>query len=395
METVIEKKYSYSGAAYHLALDLQQGARHGTQESISGKSDDSDTRKRLDRDLMRFFIDALRVALARPRWWSATLRLLLNQRSAAKKRLLWQKQNVHVPPFLIVSVTKSCNLRCSGCYAQALHAGKEGQLSTSRLGELFSEAEGLGVSTVMIAGGEPLTRKDLFDVTAAFPSIAFALFTNGTLVDDAVIRSLRRQRHVVPVLSIEGNRLETDDRRGEGIFQALESTMARLDKNGIFFGCSMTVTRNNFGVVTDTAWVERLYHRGCRLFIFVEYIPVTNGSDALVPTQEQRNALITKTDEFRKKNRALYVAFPGDEEKYGGCLAAGRGFVHISPSGDIEPCPFAPFADRNVQEASLKRALRSPLLEKIRENHTRLQETAGGCALWTEREWVESLTKDK
>jgi MoaA/NifB/PqqE/SkfB family radical SAM enzyme len=393
METVIEKKYSYSGAGYHLALGIQQGACRGTQESVSGKSDDRDMRKRLDRDLKRFFIDALRVSLAHPRWWPATLRLLLNQRSAAKKRLLWQKQNVHVPPFLIVSVTSSCNLRCAGCYAQALHAGKEGQLSASRLGELFSEAKSLGVSTVMIAGGEPLTRKDLFEVTAAFPSVAFALFTNSTLVDDTVIRSLQKQRNIVPVLSIEGNRLETDDRRGEGIFQTLESTMARLDKKGIFFGCSMTVTRNNFGVVTDAAWIERLYRRGCRLFIFVEYIPVTNGSDTLAPAPEQRSALINIAAGLRKKFPALFVAFPGDEEKYGGCLAAGRGFIHISPSGDIEPCPFAPFADRNVAETSLKRALRSPLLEKIRENHGRLKETSGGCALWKEREWVASLLK--
>ncbi|MBN2036782.1 MAG: hypothetical protein JW768_08585 [Chitinispirillaceae bacterium] len=54
-------------------------------------------------------------------------------------------------------------------------------------------------------------------------------------------------------------------------------------------------------------------------------------------------------------------------------------------------CPFAPYADRNVKETSLKRALRSPLMETIRANHAHLEETSGGCALWREREWVASL----
>jgi MoaA/NifB/PqqE/SkfB family radical SAM enzyme len=104
--------------------------------------------------------------------------------------------------------------------------------------------------------------------------------------------------------------------------------------------------------------------------------------------------LIDTAARLRRKFNALFVAFPGDEDEFGGCLAAGRGFIHVSPSGSLEPCPFAPYSDRNILDMSLKRALRSPLLEKIRQNHDKLQETAGGCALWTEREWVSSLLSE-
>jgi MoaA/NifB/PqqE/SkfB family radical SAM enzyme len=352
---------------------------------------DRTMRHNLDRGIAAFFFDALKVALFHPQWWLTAARLFLNQRTSAKKRASWLRQSVHVPPFIVLSITSRCNLRCAGCYANALHRKKGPQLSSERLVEILTEADGLGVSTVLVAGGEPLTRGDIFDITGRFPDMTFPLFTNGTLLDEKVITHLTRQRNVVPVLSIEGNRFETDGRRGEGVFKQIESSMELLHKNNLFFGCSITVTRNNFSIATDREWIKRLYRIGCRLFVFVEYVPVDKNSSDLVLSQEQRELLIAEAAGLRRSFNALYLAFPGDEDQFGGCLAAGRGFIHISPSGDLEPCPFAPYSDRSVKETSLKRALGSPLLEKIRENHGKLQETAGGCALWTEREWVASL----
>ena len=57
----------------------------------------------------------------------------------------------------------------------------------------------------------------------------------------------------------------------------------------------------------------------------------------------------------------------------------------------VEPCPFAPYSDANVRDVPLRDALASPLLLAIRDNHERLTETSGGCALWSQREWVQSL----
>jgi MoaA/NifB/PqqE/SkfB family radical SAM enzyme len=357
-------------------------------------TNDAALRRRLDRGIARFFYDVVRVALTRPQWLVTALRLFFRQRQCAKTRERWLAQGVHVPPFIILSVTGSCNLRCAGCYARARSASQDADLSTGRIVGLLSEAQDLGVSTVLIAGGEPLTRPDLFDLTRQFPETAFALFTNGTLLTGNVIRSLRRQRNVVPMVSIEGNRFETDGRRGEGVFSQLEATMKLLDRNGILFGCAITVTRANSEIVLDREWIRSMYRNGCRLFIFVEYVPVEEASAHLVLTQDQQGLLVRTAAGLRKEFRAIFIAFPGDEKEFGGCLAAGRGFVHISPSGDLEPCPFAPYSDWNVTTTSLSQALRSPLLAKIRENHAKLDETSGGCALWTERAWVASLVKN-
>ena len=52
-------------------------------------------------------------------------------------------------------------------------------------------------------------------------------------------------------------------------------------------------------------------------------------------TKAQRAAISAKMSAYRQKYPALFVAVPGDEAAFGGCLAGGRGFVHISADGDL------------------------------------------------------------
>ena len=94
---------------------------------------------------------------------------------------------------------------------------------------------------------------------------------------------------------------------------------------------------------------------------------------------------------LRSKFNALFITVPGDEEEIGGCMSAGKGFIHINAEGGVEPCPFAPYSDANLNELSLQEALQSEFLKKIRDNHEHLSETEGGCALWVKREWVRSV----
>ena len=89
------------------------------------------------------------------------------------------------------------------------------------------------------------------------------------------------------------------------------------------------------------------------------------------------------------------ISFPGDEKHMGGCLAAGRGFFHIGPDGNAEPCPFSPYSDSNVLTLGVKGALQSPLFKKLRAVHLVGGEHSGGCALWEHREEVEQMLNSK
>ncbi len=87
----------------------------------------------------------------------------------------------------------------------------------------------------------------------------------------------------------------------------------------------------------------------------------------------------------------VFLAFPGDEESAGGCLAAGRGFFHINSHGGAEPCPFSPYYDINVKDTSLREALRSPLFMSLRDHSILTGEHSGGCVLFEKRADVEAI----
>ena len=219
----------------------------------------------------------------------------------------------------------------------------------------------------------------------------FYLFTNGTLINNAILRQFKEQGHVIPILSMEGHEKITDLRRGAGVYDRLMKDMAKLHERDIFFGTSFTITQSSYKTVTDEIFVCNMRKHGCKAFIYVEYNPVMKGTENWVVTNEQRNELLTKIAACRASQPGVYIAFLGDEKAFGGCLSSGRGFIHISASGDVETCPFAPYSESSILDMPLKEALNSKLFKALRENHDKLMESNGGCALLKKPEWVKLL----
>lgn len=348
----------------------------------------------LNKSIKDLFYDALRVSYVNlPQAWFV-LKNIIWQRKAAKTRDFWEKQNLHVPPFAIVSITQKCNLKCKGCYAQAHHKPGSLEMSEGELENIFNQANELGLSIILLAGGEPLVRREILRVTQKFARIIFPLFTNGLLIDRELIKEFKKQRNLVPVISIEGYQEETDERRGKGVYEHIKQVFREFNESKIFYGVSITVTRANYDMVICEQFAQDLIASGCKLFFFVEYVPFQDDTEDLVLTDEQKAKILDLVNSFREKLPALFIAFPGDEEAFGGCLAAGRGFIHINPEGSVEPCPFAPYSDTSLKKLPLKEALKSEFLKNIRENHQTLQSGTGGCALWENRELVQSLLRD-
>ena len=337
---------------------------------------------------------ALRIIAADPALAIPGTVILHHQKKAAAVRSRHEREGLLVPPVMIVSITSRCNLACAGCYMHGRHEKPGAEMGPAVLASLADQAVELGVSVFVVAGGEPLVRRDeIFRIAHAHPEILVPVFTNGLLIDETVTETIAACRNIVPVISFEGFREDTDSRRGDGVYDRLLAACSRLKSRNIFFGCSVTTTRENFNHVTGEAFIRRMMDAGARVFTYVEYVPMEAGTEDLVLTPEQKKILQAVLADFNRKFPALFIGFPGDETAYGGCLAAGRGFVHVSPSGALEPCPAAPYSDANLATVPLKEALASRLFARLREVPDLLTETEGGCALRANRAWVQELIK--
>ena len=359
-----------------------------------------DLQKHIEQGVEAIVADTLKATLKNPKESAFMAKFAIASRKASKTRMKLEEEGLHVPGFLIASITSSCNLHCAGCYSRCSNATNDAppvdQLSSEEWLRIFREAEALGISFIMLAGGEPMIRRDIVEAAGKMRNIIFPVFTNGTFIDERYFKLLDDCRNLVPVLSIEGGQEITDARRGSGIFKLVTENMQRFQEKGLIFGASITVTTENVREVSSPAFLDTLMGRGCKLVIFVEFVPVTEEARHLAPGDAEREYLAKAMETLREKySEAVLLSFPGDELAMGGCMAAGREFFHINSHGGAEPCPFSPYSDVNIRDTSLRAAIASPLFQRLQTEGILSGEHVGGCVLYEKRELVESIAAGK
>jgi len=169
--------------------------------------------------------------------------------------------------------------------------------------------------------------------------------------------------------------------------------MNRLSERGVLFAASVTVTTENLNLVVTDSFISQLRAGGCGAVFFVEYVPAEKGTENLVLSNVQADWLNEQTAVFKANYTDMSIfAFPGDEKYMGGCLAAGRGFFHISPFGSAEACPFSPYSKMNLKDSSILEILESPFFQEIREISKKgTKSHSGGCTLFSYESDVKQL----
>lgn len=287
--------------------------------------------------------------------------------SGTNKRKEWADANGFYPPStVVISVTMRCNLSCYGCYAGDYNKSLE--LTLDEIDGVLTQMKEMGIYFAVISGGEPFFMQGIFELFEKHSDMAFLVFTHGGLIDDTLVQRLIAVGNVMPAFSLEGYEQETDERRGAGHFKKVMNAMRLLRENGLSFCGSFTHSSKNTGIITDPAYIDFLLEQGVFALWLFSYVPVGREPDpALMPSPEQRDQLRRATVQFRATKPMLFVDFWNDGPMISGCLAAGRKYLHINASGDIEPCVFCHFAVDNIRRTSLKDALGSALFRKIRE----------------------------
>ena len=152
-------------------------------------------------------------------------------------------------PVVVWNCTRQCNLHCIHCYASADNQKLSGEMDTGEGKEFIHDLADFGVPVILLSGGEPLLRKDLFELAnfAGEQGIRLALSTNGTLITSKLAKMISSARFAEVGISIDGVELTNDHFRGKsGAYQAALAGIRNCVALGLRVSLRLTITRFNY-----------------------------------------------------------------------------------------------------------------------------------------------------
>ncbi len=277
------------------------------------------------------------------------------------------------------NVTRRCNLHCPHCYLPAVESEKNPQ--TDRAPELNTD-EALGVidrialinpeALLILSGGEPLLREDLFELAgyASGKGMMVVVGSNGLLIDDLVAFKLKQSGISGVSISLDSVDPQIHDgiRSVEGAWESAVKAVRICQSQGLAVQINTTVTRGNYDEI------PRLipYSRALGAKVFSPFFLICTGrgeelTDIPPEKYEEILSLILKSqedyDEMKIRvrcapavRRILYQKNPNSpllNMNTGMCLA-GLHYCRITPEGDVTPCPYIPVSVGNVKRKSLR-----------------------------------------
>lgn len=292
-----------------------------------------------------------------------------------------KKRGVCFPPFVFISITQRCNLRCRGCWA--VGAKNPVDMECALLEHIVKESRKQGCRFFGVLGGEPLLIEWLPSFFQKNKNSYFQLFTNGHLLTAERAAEFAAAGNVSPLVSIEGWDASYAERRGsgDGFDKALDA-LELCRKAGLITGVAVSVSNGNFNDVARSGFVDEMVKRGAHYLWYYIYRPSgidPNFADALNDerVRELRQFMV---DERQRCKSAVIVDAYWNAEGEALCPGAMGVSHHINAMGDVEPCPPIQCSDcrLSVESDVVTEITSSKLLHSFREQ---IPELTRGCVL--------------
>ncbi|MBI2082190.1 MAG: radical SAM protein [Deltaproteobacteria bacterium] len=200
-----------------------------------------------------------------------------------------------IRPVVVWNTTRRCNLNCLHCYSDSENKNYTGELTTEEGKRLLNDLAGFKAPAVLLSGGEPLMRGDLFELVAHGRSLGlrFTLSTNGTLINHSMAKKIYDSGFAYVGISLDGIGPTNDLFRGKlGAFEGALRAFRNLKSIGQKVGLRMTLTRHNISELSrifDLIEEEKI-DRAC----FYHLVPSGRGrmmADDLPTSEEIRQAV--------------------------------------------------------------------------------------------------------
>jgi Fe-coproporphyrin III synthase len=151
-------------------------------------------------------------------------------------------------PVVIWNFVRRCNLTCKHCYSLSADKDFAGELSREEVFATMRDLKGFGVPVLILSGGEPLLRPDIFEIAAEARALRFyvGLSTNGTLIDAALADRVAAAGFDYVGISLDGI-ADTHDRfrRKAGAFDLSLAAVRLIKERGVKVGVRYTMTEDN------------------------------------------------------------------------------------------------------------------------------------------------------
>nr|WP_245523312.1 radical SAM protein [Syntrophotalea carbinolica] len=302
-----------------------------------------------------------------------------------------------LPKWIAWESTRRCNLQCIHCRCSSDADAPDGSFGTEEAFRLIDDICTVSKPVLVLSGGEPLLRDDIFDIAAygTDQGLRMCMATNGTLVTDAICREMKSAGIRMVSLSLDGSRaaIHDDFRRCPGAFDATIRAAETLRRNGLPFLINSSFTKRNQADIAATfALAKKLGAVAWYLFMIVptgrgedildELISAADYEDILAwhyrQERDEQDILMRPTcaphyyriapqlaqaDGQRLARRSLSFSTGGGK----GCLA-GQSICFIDAFGDLKPCSYFPRAVGNVKQTPFRKLwFESSLLQELRD----------------------------
>jgi heme b synthase len=275
-------------------------------------------------------------------------------------------------------VTRSCNLNCVHCRAAANCGPYPGELSTQRCFQLLDEIAAMSSPVIILTGGEPLLRPDIFEIAmyGTNKGLRMVMATNGTLVDLATARKMISSGIKRVSISIDGKDAPSHDafRQQAGAFEGAMAGVESMKAAGMEFQINTTITTANLSQIKDILKLAR--NLGAAAHHIFLLVPTGRGRDlanqAITAAEYEKTLLWFHQESLSCEIQLKATCAPhyfrilhqqktkGETRKKPvghfhemtrGCLG-GISFCFISHIGQVQPCGYLELDCGNVQKQS-------------------------------------------
>jgi len=252
-----------------------------------------------------------------------------------------------IPKFVVFECTRRCNLTCKHCYVNA-NDKQYNELSLKEVKSLIDDLSQMGVFVFGLVGGEPILRKDLFEILtyARKKGLATSMSTNGTLITKEVAENLKKVDIGEVSVSLDGIEPFHNQFRGKKCFRKVISTINNLTENKIYTIVSSCVCPENFNDLEKMSkLIKELNVDSWRLFPIV---PTGRADDSLLLSKKQllllQKFVLNKRKEIKNIFLGETAGWCGVVDKcvklvsWDGCRA-GKEYCAVNVEGYLKACP--------------------------------------------------------